>query len=167
MKKLLSIFMIAAYLFALCGCRETLKGTDALIEKAREEMPIADAENTEIVYAGLCAKDDSALIWFVSGNEYQAHTYLPMECDIVGKNEYQFVRTYNPMDRGMDIAVLQWNGGYSFIVNNINCKTIRIIDNSGTHDIAIEKDAYPLVFYNDLLPNEFEYYFLDENGNEL
>lgn len=167
MKKLLSIFMIAAYLFALCGCQETLKGTDALIEKAREEMPIADAENIEIAYAGLCAKDDSALIWFVSGNEYQAHTYLPMECDIVGKNEYQFVRTYNPLKRGMDIAVLQWNGGYSFIVNNPNCKTIRIIDNSGTHDIAIEKDAYPLVFYNDLLPNEFEYYFLDENGNEL
>lgn len=157
--------MIVAYLFALCGCQETLKGTDALIEKAREEMPIADAENIEITYAGLCAKDDSVLVWFVSGNENQGHTYLPMECYIVGRNEYQFVRTYNPMDRGLDIAVLQWKGGYSFIINNTNCKTVRIIDNSGTHDVAIEKDAYPFVFYNDLPPNE--YYFLDANGNEI
>jgi len=165
MKKIINYILVIVLFITLCGCQKTLKGTDALIEKVREEMPIADAENTEIAYAGLCAKDDSALIWFVSGNEYLAHTYLPMECDIVGKNEYQFVRTYNPMDRGTDIAVLQWNGGYSFIVNNLNCKTIRIIDNSGTHDIAIEKDSYPFVFFNDLLPNE--YYFLDANGNEL
>ena len=165
MKKIINYLLITTLFVSLCGCQKTLKGTDALIEKAREEIPIADAENSEINYAGLCSKDDSALIWFISGNEYQAYTYLPMECNVVGKDEYTFERTYKPMDRGEDIAVLEWKGGYSFLINNPDCKTIRIIDNSGTHDIAIEKDVVPFVYYHALLPNE--YYFLDKDGNQL
>jgi len=165
MKKLLSIFVIAAYLFVLCGCQETLKGTDALIEKVREEMPIANEENMEISYAGLVAIEDTALIWFVSGNDYQAHTYLPMECNIVGKDEYTYVRTYKPVNRGNDIVILEWQGGYSFLINNIDCKTIRIIDDNGTHDISIEKETYPFVFHHDMIPHE--YYFFDVNGTQL
>ena len=162
MRKLFNLVIIICLFASLCGCQKTLKGTDELIEKVREEMPLAD---TDITYAGLCAKDDLALIWFVSGNEYQAHYYLPMECNIVGKNEYTFERVYNPMDRGEDIAVLQWKCGYAFLVNNPKCKTIRISDNTGIHDIPIEKDAYPFIVYHELLPNAYE--FLDENGNIL
>ena len=65
-----------------------MHGTDDLIEKAREIIPVADAENIEIAYAGLIGDDEDALIWFVSGNEYQAHNYLPMECKIVGKDTF-------------------------------------------------------------------------------
>ena len=165
MKRIIVSILALSMVVALCGCQKTLKGTDALIEKAREEIPIADAENTDIAYAGLCGKDDLALIWFVSGNEYQTHYYLPMECKVVGKDEYAFERICNPMERGLDIAVLQWQGGYSFLVNNPNCKTIRITDNSSTQDIVIEKDVYPFVYYNNLLPSE--YLFLDAEGNEI
>ena len=73
MKRIIVSILVLSMAIALCGCQKTLKGTDALIEKAREEIPIADAENTDIAYAGLCGKEDLALIWFVSGNEYQAH----------------------------------------------------------------------------------------------
>ena len=160
MKKIFIFLMIC---FIVCGCGKTMKGTNALIEKAQEEMLVSDVL---INYAGLCAKEDDALIWFVSGNENQAHTYLPMECKIVGKDEYTFVRSYKPLDRGMDIVVLEWKGGYAFLVNNPNCKTIRIVDNLSTKDISIDKDCYPFVYYyHDLIP--LEYQFLDENGNEL
>lgn len=166
MKKLTALtVLIICLLLSVCGCQQTIKGTNALIEKAREEIPLADAENLEITYAGLCAKDDLALIWFISGNEYQAHYYLPMECVIVGDNEYTFERTYKPMDRGRDIAVLQWNGGYAFLINNPDCSTVRITDNTGTRDIAIEKEAYPYIFYSSLIPSE--YLFLDAEGNEI
>ena len=37
--------LVFVFFITLCGCQRTLKGTDALIEKAREEMPITDAEN--------------------------------------------------------------------------------------------------------------------------
>lgn len=110
-------------------------------------------------------KEDIALIWFISGNEYQAHYYLPMECNIIGENEYTFERVYKPMERGMDIAVLQWKGGYAFLVNNPKCAAIRITDYAGTRNIAIAKDAYPYITYKKLIPSE--YLFLDAEGNEL
>lgn len=165
MRKLFAVCLVLACVFGISSCQKTLKGTDALIEKAREEIAVADAENIDIAYAGMCSKDDLALIWFISGNEHQAHYYLPMECTIVGDNEYIFERICNPMERGMDIAVLQWQGGYSFLVNNPNCETIRITDNTGTKDISIEKDVYPFIYYSNLLPSE--YVFLDAEGTEL
>ena len=165
MKRVVVFIIALCMTITLCGCQKTLRGTDALIEKAREEIPVADAENIDISFAGLCGRDDLALLWFVSGNEYQAHYYLPMECKVVGKDEYTFERVCKPLDRGMDIVVLEWQGGYSFLVNNPNCKTIRITDNSGTQNIEIEKDVYPFVYYNDLLPSE--YLFLDAAGKEI
>lgn len=165
MKKILAIVLALTCLLGLVGCSAKIRGTDELIEKAREELPVSDADTIELHYAGLCGKDDEALIWFVSGNEYQAHYYLPIAFKVVGENEYTFIQSYNPMERGMDMAVLQWNGGYSFIINNPSCVAVRITDNSGTKDVAIEKDAYPYMFYNELLPSE--YVFLDKDGNEL
>ena len=165
MKRIIASILALSMAIAMCGCQKTLKGTDALIEKAREEIPVADAENIDIAYAGLCGKEDSALIWFVSGNEYQAHYYLPMECKIVGKDAYTFVHEHKPIDRGTDIVALQWNGGYAFLVNNPKCTTIRIIDITGTHDISIKEGTYPFVYYNELLPSE--YYFLDAEGKEI
>lgn len=165
MKKVISVLAAVMIVLSFAACDKTLKGTDALIETAREHIPVADAENIDIKYAGLCARDDSALIWLVSGNEYQAHYYLPMECTVVGDNEYTFERVCKPLERGQDIAVLMWKGGYAFVINNPKCKSVRITDNSGTHEQKIEKDAYPYVFYNSLIPSEYE--FLDENGNVL
>lgn len=165
MNKILLLLLALILSFSLVGCQKKLKSTDALIDKAREEIPIADAENSDIRYAGLCVKNQAALMWFVSGNEYQGHYYLPMECTIVGEDEYTFEHVYKPMDRGMDIAVLQWKDGYSFLVNNPDCKTIRITDDEGTRDVVIEDAAYPYIMYNEICPSE--YVFLDADGNEI
>jgi len=165
MKRIVVFIVVLCMTITLCGCQKTLRGTDALIEKAREEIPVSDAENIDISFAGLCGRDDLALLWFVSGNEYQAHYYLPMECTVVGKDEYTFERICKPLERGLDIAVLQWQGGYSFLVNNPDCKTIRITDNAGTQDIAIKNDAYPFVYYNNAIPSK--YLFLDAEGKEI
>ena len=166
MKKVSRLILIACLLSALYGCEKTMRGTDELISKAREVIPVAEAETIDLAYAGLCAKDDKALIWFISGNEYQSHYYLPMECKIVGQNEYTFEHAHKPMDRGTDIAVVLWDGGYSFLVNNPKCTEISIIDSEGTRDIPIEKEAYPYI-YSMEQPTSFEYYFLDAEGREI
>lgn len=116
-------------------------------------------------YGGMCTVDDAALVWFISGNQYQTHYYLPMEVEIKGEAEYAYVRTYKPMSPFMDIAVLNWNRGYAFIVNNPNCVSVKITDEAGTHEEMIEKDAYPYVFYCSSVPSE--YVFIDAEGNEL
>ena len=165
MKKIISAILLCVLCVSVTGCSKTYHGTDELIEKARKEIPIADADRIEIQYAGMSERGDMVLAWFVSGNEYQAHYYLPIGFNIVGDEEYTFFHTYKPLERGQDIAVLQWRDGYSFIINNPKCVTVRITDNSGTHEEHIEKDAYPYVFYNKLLPSE--YVFLDKDGNEI
>lgn len=165
MKKLQYLLISLCMVLLLCGCEKTLQGTDDLIAKAREVIPVAEADTIDIAYAGLCAKDDKARIWFVSGNAYQAHYYLPMECNIVGRNAYTFSHVYNPMDRGTDIAVVLWQGGYCFLVNNPQCTAIRITDGAGTRDIPVEKAAYPFIYYMEQIPSS--YYFLDVDGNEV
>lgn len=158
----LLLLLIAWLLFP----REKIyRGTDALIEKAREIIPISDADTTEIAYAGLCTKDDKALVWFISGNEGQDHYYLPIEFTIVGKDAYTYVHAYRSLERGPDIAVLLWQRGYAFLINNPDCRTIKIIDEGETILEEIKPDCYPYVFYYDDVPSE--YYFLDSEGNEI
>lgn len=106
---------------------------------------------------------------FVSGNEYQAHSYLALEFLSKGEDCYEYIHTYRPFKRGMDICVQLWKNEYVFLVNNRNCTTIRITDKTGTQDISIEEDAYPYVFYyeHSVSGYSFEYVFLDKDGNEI
>lgn len=136
-----------------------------MIEKAREEIPISDDNTMDIQYADMCATDDTALVWFVSGNEYQAHYYLPMEVKIKSEAEYSYIRTYKPMSDLTDTAVLNWNRGYAFVVNNPDCVAVKITDETGTYEETIEKDAYPYVFFCSSIPSE--YIFMDAEGNAL
>lgn len=152
--------------FGLVGCTKIYKGIDELIEKAREEIPISDADTVDMQYAGMSVFEDEALVWFISGNEYQSHEYLPMEVEIKGEDEYIFLRIYRPLvGRGDDIALLNWNDGYAFCINNSKCASVMITDETGTHEEIIKNNSYPYVFYNSSIPTE--YVFLDKDGNEL
>ena len=144
MKRITCILLTCILCFSISGCTKTYKGTDELIEKAREEIPVSDADTIDMQYGGMCTVDDTALVWFISGNQYQ---------------------TYKPMSPFIDIAVLNWNRVYAFIVNNPNCVSVKITDEAGTHEEMIEKDAYPYVFYCSSVPSE--YVFIDAEGNEL
>lgn len=165
MKKVITIALVCLLCFSLVGCAKTYIGTDELIEKARKEIPISDADTIDMQYAGMCIIDDKALAWFISGNEYQSHYYLPMEVEVKGGDEYAFVRSYMPMDgRGEDIAILNWNEGYAFVINNPKCAKVKITGDKGIHEENVDKGAYPYVFYYPSILSE--YVFLDAEGNE-
>lgn len=165
MKKSPSLVLVLLLCTVLTGCTKTYSGIDTLTEKAREELPIADADTVVLQYAGMSVVDDAALVWFISGDEFQAHTYLPMEVALKGKDRYAFVQTYKPVDGPKDIAVLSWKRGLSFVINNTACASVRLTTASGTQEEIIEDNAYPYVFYCPELPSE--YVFLDADGNEL
>lgn len=167
-KKVPFMLVLIALVLIVILCftwEKTYRGTDELIEKAREVIPLAEADEIQIVYAGICGRDDRALIWFISGNEYQAHYYLPMECTVVGKDEYQYERIYKPIEYGSNIAVLPWMGGYAFLINDPDCATVRITDETGTWDETMQKDCLPFVFYYNGTPSVIS--FLDRDGNEI
>ena len=151
-------------MLSFTGCHKAMYDEADYIEKARKEFNVYDAENIEMQYIGEITEGDKALLWFMSGNEYQAHNYLPMRCAITEDGGRVFEHAYKPLERGTDIVVLvDWCGGYAFCVNNPKCKTIKIDDYSGVKEIEVTE--YPFIYYNDLLPSE--YFFLDENGEEV
>ena len=134
------------------------------IEMARKEFRISDADTIEMNFIGESVKRDKALLWFMSGNEYQAHNYLAMSCSLTEDDGYVFESMRSTLMRGTDIfVVVDWHGGYGFCVNNQKCKSIKINDYSGTKEIEVTQ--YPFIYYNPLLPGE--YFFLDENGEEV
>ncbi len=170
MKKYISVILVCLICLTLASCKKTYKGIDKLSEKAKEELPVSYGESFDMRYAGMCTVDDKALAWFIFGNEYQSRYYLPMEVKIIGEEEYSYVCTYKPIDdRTEDIALLYWENGYAFIVNNQKCSSVKIIDENITHEEKIEKETYPYVFYYHplTLPKTIEYVFLDFYGNEL
>ena len=171
MRKKLAIIFLITMVLSLSACGKTLKGTDELIEKAREEIPISDSDTIDIQYAGMCGNDNRAIAWFISGNEYQKHYYLPMEVEVKeDAAEYTFIRTYKPIDdRIGDIAYIQWGDGYAFIVNNTNCKTVRFTTGNEVYEEVIPDDTYPYVFFylSDHTNSTLQFEFLDVKGNEL
>ena len=77
MKRITCILLTCILCFSISGCTKTYKGTDELIEKAREEIPVSDADTIDMQYGGMCTVDDTALVWFISGNQYLEIHYTP------------------------------------------------------------------------------------------
>lgn len=165
MKKVVALWSAVLLLFCFYGCRETYSGEEQLIERVRQEFHLAEAESIKICCAGKYEIKDSALFWFVSGNEYQAHSYLPVEFRKENEDSWSFVKAYKSVKRGTDIAVLHWKDGYSFLVNNEKCKILRIEDARGVTEIPVNAADEPWMYYYNGL--NFSYFFLDTNGNEI
>ena len=154
MKKIASIIFMLIAALSFTGCQKAMYDEADYIEKARKEFNISDAGTIEMKFIGEVTEGDKALLWFMSGNEYQTHNYLPMSCAITKDGGRVFEHAYKTLDRGTDIVVLvDWCGGYAFCVNNPKCKTIRIDDYYGVKEIEVTK--YPFVYYNTLLPHEY------------
>lgn len=52
-KRIIYIVLACILGFSLVGCTKTYKGTDGLIEKAREEIPISDSDTADMQYGGI------------------------------------------------------------------------------------------------------------------
>lgn len=152
----LAASILLCVVIMLANRPEVLESDDELIEKVREIIPVSDSYDTEIIIAGVAQNKEYVLMWFVSGNSYQTHYYLPVEFSMAGDSSYVFKRAYRPLKRGDDISVLHWKGGISFIINNPRCTSLRIEDDSDVQNISI--DQYPYVYYH---PRDvISYYFL-------
>lgn len=167
MKRILSLVSAIVLSLALTGCGNTMTAPDGLIAKARDVIPVSDADTIDIQIVGSVEKENgNALIWFMSGNEYQSHYYLPMECVLTADDQYKYVRVGTPMERGRDIAVYEWEGGYAFLINNESCESVQITNSTGTHVIEVTGvDTAPFVFYLEDIPAE--YTFQDNSGSEI
>lgn len=165
MKKAFSISGALLCALMLCGCEPALKSEGDIINKAREYLPDNIAE-LSLSIGGRCSDNDKTLFWFISGDPEQAYTYIPMEFEINESGEYSFIHKYKPIERTEDVSSLMWKDGYSFVVNNPDCANIRITEpNGGSMDIVV--DEIPFVYFLENAPNEFEYSFLNAEGETV
>ena len=154
------IALICLAIYAVQSSR--IIGYDGLIAKARKEIKnLAQVETIEMVVAGKSTRDTNHhLFWIITGNEYQAHSYYPMEVIEQEAGVYKLVHMHNGgHQRGQDIYFEFFGMGYSFLINNPNCKSLVI------GETVIPVTEIPFVYYCPYAPNE--YYFLDAAGNEL
>lgn len=160
-----ALLIISSFVAVFTIHSSKIVGDEGLIAKARKEIDnLADIDTIDIVIAGKSTTNrNNHLFWFITGNEYQMHRYIPMEFTELENSEYKFVHKHSALKRGQDIYVLMWHDGYSFIVNNPNCKSIRILGYAGETQVAVEQ--IPFVYYYPGLPSEYS--FLDEDGNTL
>lgn len=169
MKKIIAA---AAVLTAalLSGCEPRVYEEEDYIEKAREVIPIADAETVDMkLVRTSCVIDGHELVWAISGNENQKHYYLPMEFEEAGQDcksrcKYNYVHAFKPAERCVDIASLQWKGGCAFLVNNKLCSAVRITSENGVEDIPVTE--IPCALFYDKTSN-FEYNYIDIDGEEM
>lgn len=139
-----------------------ITGEAGLIAKARKEIKnLAEVETIEMTIAGKSTIEDNRhLYWIITGNEYQMHRYYPLEVIEIESGEYKFVRLrHSVVERGQDIFFARFGSGYSFIINNPKCKSIKL------GETVVPVTEIPFVYYCRFVPNE--YYFLDADGNIL
>ncbi len=164
-KKMFIAFMIIMPILLLGGCKKTASDSEDMMKIAREEIPIADAEIIDMQIIGTIDKDEIRLVCFMTGNEYQAQTFFPIEFKRISHEKYEFVKVHEMLGRGMDIHVEpSWKDGYVFIVNNDRCKSIQITSSDGELQL-VEVGKLPFLFYFEEIPKEYD--FLDADGNPL
>ena len=137
-------------------------GEEGLITTARKEIRnLAEADTIEMQIVGKSTRDRNRhLYWIMTGNEYQAHCYYPLEVIEVEKGAYKFVHLHNGgHQRGQDIFFEFFGSGYSFMINNPKCKGIVI------GETLIPVTEIPFVYYCPYTPND--YYFVDGDGNRI
>lgn len=168
MKKYSLIIALGLLCAALSGCagEQLYDVPDGLAEKAREELPLSDADTVELRYGGMTVGSSHARAWYITGDEYQAHYYLPMEVELKSDDKCAFSRSYKPMTGyAKDVAVVNWRGGYAFLINNPDCAVLRISGESGECEEHISSESLPYIYYYPAVPTEFG--FLDADGNKL
>lgn len=162
MKKLITINVICLLMLMLSSCKSIAKNDDELLDIARKHVSTSNSEIVKI--AGYLNVDDKYLYWFITGDDNQAHTYIPIEFLKKDDGKLEYIHTYKPIERISDIACLLWDDNYTFVVNNKECKYIRIINvTNNIQDIEVKE--YPFVYLS--YENISEYYFLDNDKNVL
>ena len=69
-----------------------------------------------------------------------------------------------PIQRSTDIACVNWNDAYHFIINDKQCCFLKLKYTNG-EDELVRVTEYPFCFHSKPFPSE--YYYLDGNYEEL
>lgn len=170
-KRILAAAMVLAALLSLVGCVQVTepdqgRGKAYLLAVARRE---SGQEDATIEMVGQASEREKMLLWFMFTAADGERTYSAIEFEVldtsaIDGNLYRFVHTYKPRERGEDIRVCEWDGGYSILINHPDCRYLELTYGDAKPQLV---DIYqvPTAFSADPIPDEYR--FLDEDQKEL
>lgn len=161
MRELLYLLFVISLTLVLVGCDgKTANTEEDMLGIITKELDV----NVSAQVIDTIELDDVVLVCYMTGNEYQAHSYGYAEFE-KQEDGYEFLRTYSTMERGMDLRSASYRDSYLFISNNEKSQSLRIRFENGKEKL-IAVDKIPFVYYLENASN-FEYHFLDKKGKEL
>ena len=172
MKRIIAYALIFSIIFP-AGCRRTMKSDADFIRKAREIMPIPNAEKTAMRYAGFVSDSSDGRIslhWVVSGEEEEDRAFLPMECErILPAWKYEYIRSCEASECMEDVAMLEWGGWTVFCIGSTDMRGMRWTDAGGAeHKVSFEQIPYSTYpFLRSFEAGCASFTFLDGEGNVL
>lgn len=163
MRKPRYFLLVLCIALSLVGCGERR------VETEEEMLAVISREldvNVTVQNTGMIDLEDVVLVTYMTGNEDQAHTYGYAEFE-KQKSNYEFLRIYSMMERGMDLRSAMYRDSYLFVINNEHCTSLKISRENGKVDV-ISVDKIPFIYYfEDALDSNFEYQFLNQDGEEI
>lgn len=161
MRKLLNVLFVLCFIISLIGCGiRTANSEEEILGIITQDLDL----EVSVQIIDTIELDDVILVCYMTGNEYQSHSYGYAEFK-KQKSGYEFLRTYSTMDRGLDLRSARYHDSYLFISNNENSQTLRIRFNDGKVEM-IPIDKIPFIYYLENASN-LEYHFLDKSSKEL
>lgn len=145
--------LILILFMASCGSRY-IQTEDEIRQVIQKELSQdADLEIIDSIH-----HEHMLLVIYSYGSEYGTAEFEEKD------SRYRFRFTSKMYDRGTDLGSTPLSDAYLFLVNNENCTSLQIIQNGTEHLIEVTELPFVYIHENN---GDFEYNFLDRNGNLL
>lgn len=119
---------------------------------------------TETMYISVVAKIEQkgeCLVWYQIVEPYADAKYIPVVFTLKDTDTLRYAYTGLSRQRVLDIVAFPWQEGYSFLICDPDCTTLRLTQSDKALDIPIEQ--YPFSYYIPYMPDTYS--FLDVDGN--
>ena len=161
MKKGLALLLALVLAASLVGCGSTA-GEDSRLTLARRALP----DEPELTMAGIANLGDVCLVWVTAGGGEEPLRCYPLEFQVTGENSYAFTAVLEAEMPIEDIYVCHREGLGDFVlVNNPDFAEVVATTEDGEGTSVKAPRELPTAFM--LLAADYDYRFVDKNGNDM
>lgn len=155
---LIAGILAAAAMLGSCGNDGVVEGEDGLLGYAQDYY-----SNESLVLSGTTYNKDRTLAWYTNGlslsSSCRAMTFRNQK-----DGTYEFVSDEHTKEYARDIWSCSWNSGVALLIENEDCRTIRIISGDLSTDISISETPQDMFLPFDIMDPATRVQFFDKRG---
>lgn len=175
MKNIRLCAILLGLVLCLSGCAPCAEDETGMVELARAQLPLSQAETLPVELVGRIDREDRSLLLIRTGGEQQRQSYFPVSYQRRGDGyRLEHLARAGMYERGEGLYSYNWQEGYVFLVDNEDCAQLWLKDELG-NERTVPVDGLPFVYYvEDVFQDldgdgrsKLEYAFLNQKGEEL